>query len=197
MSKGQIALIRQKNKHKEYPQIQLLYNYTRRYLDMKRLFLVAGLISLVGVGSYANEQNTVKSTCNNAPQMMQHCDMTNMQKELSLTPAQASKIEQLMGDKAACKSDWMNLKAKRKELGELMRSSTSSKEQALKLEKEISQQQEAIHQKKIEHFYSVKALLTPEQLKRWNDTMIKHEAKMLPERADQGMWQEGNTPIIN
>lgn len=116
--------------------------------------------------------------------------LLKMKKELKLSDSQFEQIKSIMGDKEQRHQKWMSFKNKKKELGQLMRSPNSNKEEALKLSQEIAQAQQAMQQQRIEDYYAVKALLTPEQIKKFNEKMAQREAKMLQESPHQKMWEK-------
>jgi Spy/CpxP family protein refolding chaperone len=147
-------------------------------LDMRKTLLALSLISiagLIGIGSFANQINSDK------PHKMgdHQCHIQKMKKELSLTDTQVEQVKTIFGDKETHKTEWTNLKTKRQELVQLISSPNASQEEALRKSDEIARTRAEMSQRHIQHVYAIKAILTPEQLKKFNGKLAQKEAKMM------------------
>ena len=99
-----------------------------------------------------------------------HGAMDKMFDRLNLTPEQREKIKTLrQQNQERNKAQRAQLMTKRKELHQLVRSSSSSREQAIAKQREINGLQDQLAEARLNAWFDMRALLTPEQLSQFDE----------------------------
>lgn len=148
---------------------------------MKRFFvLTAILVFMVGMASVATAQRgAMQGPCaGDKPGMrmgghgagfMGHCNMLSCRKDLGLTDEQVDKIEQInFAHKEAMIDIKADLEKARLKMHQEMRSDSPDKAKVLALSDEITAIEGKIAKARIEHQFAKRAVLTTEQLEKWN-----------------------------
>lgn len=98
--------------------------------------------------------------------------------QLGLSPQQKQKLQSLLkSGQQNGKGNRQALMQKRQQLMEMIRSGSGSKQQALALHREITQQQNRLMEQRIGMIYDIKSVLTPEQFEKFQ-AMMKQKQHM-------------------
>jgi len=95
--------------------------------------------------------------------------------DLGLSSDQQQKVNAILQSKGEHKQEREQLRTKRQQLMEMIRQGSGSKEEAITLHRELSQQQSALMEKKIGTMYDLKAVLTPEQYQKLGEKIRQHK----------------------
>jgi Spy/CpxP family protein refolding chaperone len=99
-----------------------------------------------------------------------HGAMDKMFDRLNLTPEQREKIKSLrQQSQERTKTQRQQLMTKRKELHQLVRSSSSTREQAIAKQRELNVLQDQLAEARLNTWFDMRAVLTPEQLKQFDE----------------------------
>jgi Spy/CpxP family protein refolding chaperone len=98
--------------------------------------------------------------------------------QLGLTDQQREQLKTLMQSNRQQNQGAMQaLQAKRQQLKQMVVSGSGSKQQALALHQEISQQQSVLMASRISMIYDIRAILSPQQFEQFRSMMQQHRAQ--------------------
>lgn len=104
--------------------------------------------------------------------------MDKMFERLNLTPEQHEKIKAIRTQgQERTKGPREQLIAKRTELYQLVRSATSTKDQALAKQREVNTLQNQLAEARLASWFEMRAVLTPEQLKQFEELKPKQRKR--------------------
>lgn len=104
--------------------------------------------------------------------------MESMFEKLNLTTEQREKIKTIRQQgQDKTKAQREQLQAKRTELYQLVRSANSTKDQALAKQREVNALQNQLAEARIASWFEMRAVLTPEQLKQFEEMKPKRQRK--------------------
>lgn len=107
--------------------------------------------------------------------------------QLGLNPNQRERLQSIFkNNRQQSQSAMQDLQSKRQQLLSMIQSGSGSKSQALSLHRQISQQQAALMEQRINMMYDVKAVMTPEQFQKFR--------ALMEQKRQGGFGKEGRRP---
>ena len=109
-----------------------------------------------------------------------------MQKSLDLSAAQAQQLKEILSNKPDWKQSHDQMAQQHRQLKQVLTSPNSTKEEALRLQGQISAEHQRLEQQHIEKMYEIRSVLTQEQRQKFAEQM---EKRMEKRHARMQKWE--------